>query len=56
MTFDEFVSKQRADLPELDAAMTELEIAYPTTKAYTEIAKKAPWAWGKVYKSAEKGP
>lgn len=37
MTFDEFVSKQRADLPELDAAMTELEIAYPTTKAYTEF-------------------
>jgi len=27
-----------------------------TTKAYTEMAKKAPWAWGKVYKSSEKGP
>lgn len=27
-----------------------------TTKAYTEIAKKAPWAWGTVYKNAEKGP
>lgn len=27
-----------------------------STKAYTEMAKKAPWAWGKVYKSAEKGP
>lgn len=27
-----------------------------STKAYTEIAKKAPWAWGKVYRSAEKGP
>ncbi len=27
-----------------------------TTTAYTEMAKKAPWAWGKVYKSSEKGP
>lgn len=27
-----------------------------STKAYTEMAKKAPWAWGKVYRSAEKGP
>lgn len=27
-----------------------------STKAYTEMAKKAPWAWGRVYKSAEKGP
>lgn len=27
-----------------------------TTTAYTEMAKKAPWAWGKVYKNSEKGP
>lgn len=27
-----------------------------STKAYTEMARKAPWAWGKVYRSAEKGP
>lgn len=27
-----------------------------STKAYTEMAKKAPWAWGRVYKSSEKGP
>ena len=26
-----------------------------TTSAYTELAKKAPWAWGYVYKKAEKG-
>ena len=27
-----------------------------TTTAYTEMAKKAPWAWGKVYSRSEKGP
>ena len=27
-----------------------------TTKAYSELAKKAPWAWGFVYKKAEHGP
>lgn len=37
MTFNEFVDKQRAESPELDAAMTELETAYPTDKAYTEF-------------------
>lgn len=26
-----------------------------TTAAYTGLAKKAPWAWGYVYKKAEKG-
>ena len=26
-----------------------------TTKAYSEFAKKAPWAWGYIYKKAEKG-
>ena len=26
-----------------------------TTTAYTELAKKAPWAWGYVYKKSEKG-
>lgn len=26
-----------------------------TTTAYTEMAKKAPWAWGKVYSKSEKG-
>jgi len=26
-----------------------------TTSAYAELAKKAPWAWGYVYKKAEKG-
>ena len=26
-----------------------------TTTAYTGLAKKAPWAWGYVYKKAEKG-
>lgn len=26
-----------------------------TTKAYEDMAKKAPWAWKKVYYSAEKG-
>jgi len=26
-----------------------------TTSAYTELAKNAPWAWGYVYKKAEKG-
>ena len=25
-----------------------------TTKAYAEMAKKAPWAWNKVYTGAEK--
>ena len=37
MTFNEFVSKQRAESQELDDAMTELETAYPTDKAYTEF-------------------
>lgn len=27
-----------------------------TTTAYTEMAKKAPWAWGRVYSRSEKGP
>ncbi len=27
-----------------------------TTTAYTEMAKKAPWAWGKLYSKSEKGP
>ena len=26
-----------------------------TTKAYSEFAKKAPWAWGQLYKKSEKG-
>ena len=26
-----------------------------TTKAYSEMAKKAPWAWGYMYKKSEKG-
>lgn len=26
-----------------------------TTTAYSEVAKKAPWAWGHIYKKAEKG-
>lgn len=37
MTFDEFISKQRAESSELNAAMTELETAYPTLGAYTEF-------------------
>lgn len=27
-----------------------------TTTAYNEMAKKAPWAWGKIYSKSEKGP
>ena len=27
-----------------------------TTKAYSEMAKKAPYAWGHIYKGSEKGP
>lgn len=27
-----------------------------TTTAYKEMAKKAPWAWGKVYYKSQKGP
>lgn len=27
-----------------------------TTKAYKEFAKKAPWAWGKIYSDSQKGP
>ncbi len=27
-----------------------------TTRAYSELAKKAPWAWGFVYKKSEHGP
>ncbi len=26
-----------------------------TTKAYSEMAKKAPWAWGRVYSKSQKG-
>ena len=26
-----------------------------TTKAYSEFAKRAPWAWGHIYKKSEKG-
>lgn len=27
-----------------------------TTAAYREMAKKAPWAWGKIYDDSQKGP
>ena len=27
-----------------------------TTAAYREIAKKMPWAWGKIYSDSQKGP
>ena len=27
-----------------------------TTTAYKEMAKKAPWAWGKLYSDSQKGP
>ena len=27
-----------------------------TTNAYREMAKKAPWAWGKIYSDSQKGP
>lgn len=27
-----------------------------STAAYIEMAKKMPWAWGKIYKDSEKGP
>ena len=27
-----------------------------TTAAYREMAKKLPWAWGKIYSDAQKGP
>ncbi len=27
-----------------------------TTTAYNEMAKKVPWAWGKIYSKSQKGP
>ncbi len=27
-----------------------------TTAAYREMAKKVPWAWGKIYNDSQKGP
>ncbi len=27
-----------------------------TTTAYNEMAKKMPWAWGKIYSKSQKGP
>lgn len=27
-----------------------------TTKAYTEMAKRVPWAWGRIYSDSQKGP
>lgn len=27
-----------------------------TTAAYRQMAKKAPWAWGKIYSNSQKGP
>lgn len=27
-----------------------------TTAAYREMAKKLPWAWGKIYSDSQKGP
>lgn len=27
-----------------------------TTTAYKEMAKKMPWAWGKIYSDSQKGP
>ncbi len=27
-----------------------------TTSAYNKMAKKAPWAWGKIYEDSQKGP
>lgn len=33
-----------------------LPIEKITTAAYREMAKKAPWAWGKIYADSQKGP
>ena len=33
-----------------------LPIEKVTTFAYKEMAKKAPWAWGKIYSDSQKGP
>ena len=27
-----------------------------TTAAYREMAKKMPWAWGRIYSDSQKGP
>ena len=27
-----------------------------TTKAYNEMAKKMPWAWGRIYSDSQSGP
>ena len=27
-----------------------------TTTAYKEMAKKAPWAWGRIYNDSQSGP
>ena len=27
-----------------------------TTAAYREMAKKVPWAWGRIYSDSQKGP
>lgn len=27
-----------------------------TTAAYREMAKKAPWVWGRIYSDSQKGP
>ena len=48
--------------PQLDVELIDcmkyvnITIEKITTAAYREMAKKAPWAWGRIYSDAQKGP
>ena len=51
-----------SDYPDVDAELIDCMkyinkgIEKVTTTAYKELAKNAPWAWGKVYHKSQKGP
>lgn len=48
--------------PQLDVELIDcmkyvnITIEKITTAAYREMAKKAPWAWGRIYSDSQKGP
>lgn len=58
-SIEAFINKNYKDADtELIDCMKYVNIAIEklTTTAYREMAKKAPWAWGRIYSDSQKGP
>lgn len=58
-SINEYLHKNYSDVQiELIDCMKYVSIPIEkiTTTAYNEMAKKAPWAWGKIYADSQKGP